>query len=205
MHECLQAARAAFSGLAYKRFQHVPLYLEYAPRDIFTSSAASIREPPAPATDAALLQDSAPRPAGTPAVEQVTSNTLLDNTDDDAAEAASVYVKNVAFATSQETLRAVFDQGAAAIGGQLRAVRMVMGKRPDGRRVPKGFAFAEFDCRDTARAVLRALQGRTVDGHALQLELSTKKALAAGNAQVCTFSICKALTTQMSLRFDTCT
>ncbi len=37
--EFLEAAdaRAAFRGLAYKRFQHVPLYLEWAPADIFTT------------------------------------------------------------------------------------------------------------------------------------------------------------------------
>ena len=37
--EFLEAAdaRAAFRGLAYKRFQHVPLYLEWAPADIFTA------------------------------------------------------------------------------------------------------------------------------------------------------------------------
>ena len=37
--EFLEAAdaRAAFRGLAYKRFQHVPLYLEWAPADICTT------------------------------------------------------------------------------------------------------------------------------------------------------------------------
>ena len=29
-------ARTAFRKLAYKRFQHVPLYLEWAPADVFT-------------------------------------------------------------------------------------------------------------------------------------------------------------------------
>lgn len=32
-------ARRAFKGLAYKRFQHVPLYLEWAPADIFSAPA----------------------------------------------------------------------------------------------------------------------------------------------------------------------
>jgi multiple RNA-binding domain-containing protein 1 len=32
-------ARAAFRKLAYKRFQHVPLYLEWAPADVFTVRA----------------------------------------------------------------------------------------------------------------------------------------------------------------------
>ena len=32
-------ARRAFKGLAYKRFQHVPLYLEWAPADVFSAPA----------------------------------------------------------------------------------------------------------------------------------------------------------------------
>ncbi len=36
-------ARAAFRGLAYKRFQHVPLYLEWAPADIFTTKVPTRR------------------------------------------------------------------------------------------------------------------------------------------------------------------
>ncbi len=31
-------ARSAFRGLAYKRFHHVPIYLEWAPSDIFTAA-----------------------------------------------------------------------------------------------------------------------------------------------------------------------
>ena len=32
-----QDARRAFKALAYKRYQHVPLYLEWAPKGIFSS------------------------------------------------------------------------------------------------------------------------------------------------------------------------
>ncbi len=34
-------ARSAFRGLAYRRLQHVPLYLEWAPRGIFAGPAAA--------------------------------------------------------------------------------------------------------------------------------------------------------------------
>ena len=33
-------ARRAFKSLAYKRFHAVPLYLEWAPKDIFTAASA---------------------------------------------------------------------------------------------------------------------------------------------------------------------
>ena len=176
----MQEARAAFSGLAYKRFQHVPLYLEFAPRDIFDAPAAPPRDAP-PGSDAEVLASVVPK-ARKPANTTATATPEADN--DDAADAVSLYVKNVSFSTSQEALRAFFDQGAAAAGGQLRAVRLVLRKRPDGKVVPKGFAFAEFDGRDTARAVMKALQSRVLDGHPLQLELSTKKSVSAPTTKV---------------------
>jgi RNA recognition motif. (a.k.a. RRM, RBD, or RNP domain) len=94
---------------------------------------------------------------------------------------ASLYV---AFSTLQGTLRLFFDQGAVVCGGALRAVHMVMGKRPDGH-VPKSFAFTEFDSRDMARAVLQQMQGRMPNGHPLQLKLSTKKGVSTQRSKVC--------------------
>ena len=39
-------ARRAFRSLAYKRFQHVPLYLEWAPADIFTAKVHTRKPTP---------------------------------------------------------------------------------------------------------------------------------------------------------------
>ena len=36
-------ARRAFKGLAYKRFQHVPLYLEWAPLNVIISKVCNRR------------------------------------------------------------------------------------------------------------------------------------------------------------------
>ena len=38
------SARRAFRGLAYKRFKHVPLYLEWAPKDVFHNLVATSKE-----------------------------------------------------------------------------------------------------------------------------------------------------------------
>ncbi len=39
-----QDARSAFRALAYKKYQFVPLYLEWAPRDIFSPSAPTLKD-----------------------------------------------------------------------------------------------------------------------------------------------------------------
>ncbi len=55
--------------LAYKRFQHVPLYLEWAPKDIFTSPATGTvqrpAEQPAAAATAAAAGQAVAAAAGT--------------------------------------------------------------------------------------------------------------------------------------------
>jgi hypothetical protein len=51
-------ARRAFKGLAYKRFQTVPLYLEWAPAGLFNADApiASIKPAPPPASQPVSAQ-----------------------------------------------------------------------------------------------------------------------------------------------------
>ena len=175
----LQAARKAFAGLAYKRFHHVPLYLEYAPKRVFT--AAAMEPGPKQAAAGTAAMPAAPDAQAASAHGELQQHSEAD---DDAADSATLYVKNVSFSTTQDALRTLFDQGAAACGGMLRAVRVVMHTRPDGKAVPKGFAFAEFGSHDTARSVLAKLQGHRLDGHALQLELSTRKGLGVATTKV---------------------
>ena len=158
----VQAARAAFSGLAFKRFQHVPLYLEYAPKDAFAAK-------PAPA---------AAQPAGEAAAHPAASIMADSAAVDDAADSATLFIKNLSFDTTADTLHTFCAKAAQKTGGDLRTIRLVTGKRPDGKVVPRGFAFAEFSDGHTARALLKAMQGATLDGHSLELQLSAKKGIS---------------------------
>jgi len=80
-------ARRAFKGLAYKRFQHVPLYLEWAPMGTFIKK------------DKELLTSSTPAAPAAAEVEQ--------EEEQDSEEATySLFIKNLSFNTTEEGLKA---------------------------------------------------------------------------------------------------
>ena len=92
----------AFKALAYKRYQHVPIYLEWAPANIFRADApkAGALTRLAPSAPAAQL-------ANAPAAADVAGNAaetgaaaaaaVLPEVEDN--DTSTIYVKNLAFAT----------------------------------------------------------------------------------------------------------
>ena len=56
--------RNHLQGLAYKKFQHVPLYLEWAPKDIFTSFAPALTVAAAAAKMAEKVEEKVCRQQG---------------------------------------------------------------------------------------------------------------------------------------------
>ena len=98
MHTC-----RAFKSLAYKRYQHVPIYLEWAPANIFRADAPKPRQPlalplPTPAAAAAPGTNSAPEAAAA-AVDAAAATAAVVLPDVEDTESSTIYVKNLAFAT----------------------------------------------------------------------------------------------------------
>ncbi len=99
---CVRTCRA-FKSLAYKRYQHVPIYLEWAPANIFRADAPKPRQPlalplPTPAAAAAPGTNSAPQAAAAAAdAAAATAAVVLPDVED--TESSTIYVKNLAFAT----------------------------------------------------------------------------------------------------------
>ena len=97
---CVRTCRA-FKSMAYKRYQHVPIYLEWAPANIFRADAPKPRQPLAlplrtPAPAAAPGNASAPEAAAAAAVAATAAVVFPDVED---TESSTIYVKNLAFAT----------------------------------------------------------------------------------------------------------
>ncbi|KAF4035641.1 RNA recognition motif-containing protein [Phytophthora infestans] len=154
-------ARKAFRSLAYKKYQHVPLYLEWAPVKVFDRPASS---------------------TNTSSSEQKgikTTSAVVPDVDDDADAAVgdachTICVKNLNFSTKEPALEKIF-----ARCGKLRKVTVARRKDPKRGMLSMGFGFVEYvDAKDTERA-LQTLQNTVVDGHALNLKLSQKKASTA--------------------------
>jgi multiple RNA-binding domain-containing protein 1 len=171
-----KAAKRAFAALAYARFQRAPLYLEWAPEAIFVRPAAgaaggggvgapATAQPPPPPPP---LPPPPPPPAAGAAAPAP------------PAGATTLFVKNLAFSSTEEGLRGVF-----APCGTLRSVRIPRkrggggggggGGARGGEGAPAlslGYGFVEFAEAAGAAAALRTRQGAQLDGHALELRVS---------------------------------
>ncbi len=167
--------RAAFKGLAYKRYHEVPLYLEWAPRDIWESPA------PVTATAAAALASKSSNDKDNHGGDGGGADHGGDGDagggDDtgsggNGAQLACIYVKNLNFKTADAALQRHFDAALSSAGGTLHSVKVARRKGPDGKLLSMGFGFVETDSEAAAKAAIKQLQGSLLDKHKLQLQLS---------------------------------
>lgn len=125
-HKCYthlsHMCRAAFKALAYKKYQQVPLYLEWAPVGIWDT--------PPPAAPAATSPSSPRPPAGVkvhskPLNDAAAAAQCLEDADDtEQGPVVSIYVKNLNFATTDASLKSHFDSAISAAGGQIHSAKV---------------------------------------------------------------------------------
>jgi multiple RNA-binding domain-containing protein 1 len=176
-----QDARAAFKGLAYKRYQSVPLYLEWAPSSVFNRPLAS--QPQEEERKDAQLGDSSRLVSpstikrrsderGDAAAVDVMAELATAASADEAVATTTIYVKNLSFESDETALTAHVQPAVEAAGGSLRSVKIARRKAKDGRVLSSGFGFVECSSESVARDVIKALQGTTLGGHRLVLQLA---------------------------------
>ena len=144
-------AQRAFRGLAYTKYKSVPLYLEWAPLDVLAAPPVSS--------------------SGAEAEGKAEDGEATEK----GSGVVSLYVKNLAFSTTDADLARHFDTIVSEIGGQLRSARVARRTHINGTIVSAGYGFVEVDSEEAAKHVLQKLQGSVLDGHALQLRRSAKK------------------------------
>ncbi|GLT73752.1 hypothetical protein SLA2020_455890 [Shorea laevis] len=158
-------ACAAFKGLAYKRYKDAPLYLEWAPGNILSPKSAS-------KDDEKNIEAVGERDAKRVILEQRVEGISDMDIDPDRIESRSLFVKNLNFKTSDESLKKPFSEEMKE--GKIQSVR-VKKHVENGKQVSMGYGFIEFDSVETATRVCSDLQGTVLDGHALILQLSCKE------------------------------
>lgn len=84
-----------------------------------------------------------------------------------------LYVGNLSFGTTEETLRAAFEAG----GRQVREVSMVT-DRTTGQ--PRGFAFVEMGTAADAQAAITELNGKDLEGRALTVNEARERSSGGG-------------------------
>ena len=170
-------ARKAFKGLAYKRYKHVPIYVEWAPVGVFTGDAPKTNK---------KQGNNSEGPRSVPRADTINSadEKLQVEKDDDEDELSSrLFVKGLSFQTSEAALRAHFLRAASTASGRVLAANVATQRGPGGATLSRGFGFVEFDTPAVARAAKRAMQGKALEGRALKLELSSTGGNKDSNTQ----------------------
>jgi multiple RNA-binding domain-containing protein 1 len=154
-------ARRAFRRLAYTKFKHIPLYLEWAP---LSDEANEQNEP---TTGGHVVKD---------VVDKDLKSNALSNEAADEAVSQSIYIKNLNFLTSEEQLKNAFVKA----GFQPHNVKIPMKAAPlkksgsPGEPLSMGYGFVEFGSEEDALNAMKSLQGKLIDGHAVSIQLSAK-------------------------------
>jgi multiple RNA-binding domain-containing protein 1 len=156
-------AKKAFKRLAYRRFKHVPIYLEWAPLAARTEEGDKAMENNSyPATNTQIMPLSE-------SIEDVDAD-VFDGT------VSTIYIKNLNFASTEETLRQVFEKNVGAV----RSVRIPQKVAPvkngeEPQLMSMGYGFVELDSEGAVKKALQVLQGKLVDGHAWEVTVSSNK------------------------------
>ncbi|XP_012282363.1 probable RNA-binding protein 19 isoform X2 [Orussus abietinus] len=168
-------ARKAFTGLAYTKFKHLPLYLEWAPEDSFSTAPSESRK-----------KDKEERGKGKSAEtketikEKIEEPEKLENgkeEEEDVEEEeependTTLFVKNLNFSTTEEALKKHFNKC-----GKLHYISIATKKDPKnpGAKLSMGYGFIRYKRKaDTDRA-LKDLQTSTLDGKTLELKRSER-------------------------------
>ena len=147
-------ARSAFQSLAYRKFKDSVLFLEKAPKTLFTSDDTIIE---------------APKPAASDLLAQEESNLAT-------ATKATLFVRNLNFSTTALDLRDLFMPLQGFLSATVKT--KTDAKRP-GQTLSMGFGFVEFQSREDAQSATTAMNGYKLAGHELMIKESNKAIDAA--------------------------
>ncbi|THU52618.1 hypothetical protein C4D60_Mb10t05850 [Musa balbisiana] len=166
-------ARAAFKGLAYKRYKDVPLYLEWAPGDILSSNPKSQNGE----KNSVIGEEHVKKVL----LEQSVEGIPEEEIDPDKMESRSLFVKNLNFKTTDDTLKKHFSDKMK--NGTIKSVK-VKKHQKNGKDVSMGFVLDSLNSilwklqpayARIYSSLYFTLQGTVLDGHALILQLCHSK------------------------------
>lgn len=170
-YETPDDAAKGFRGVAYRRLGNSVIYLEKGPLGMFVEGftpAANVTSTSAAPPDASTASTHAVR-----LPEQVTK--ALDEPEDEPPihGGTTLYLKNLAFATTQERLHKIFSHLPSFSFARVQT--KVDPKRPDVR-LSMGYGFLGFKDAEGAKKALKSVQGFVLDGHALHVSFAGRGA-----------------------------
>lgn len=154
-------AKRAFTKLAYTKFQHVPLYLEWAPMAVFSTPPKERKTEPE-ATSTNIVGEETKKLEEKEEEEE-------EEEEEETLPGSTLFIKNVNYSTTEETLRETFSKCGVV-------KRCTISKKRDksGKLSSMGYGFVHYKTAEAAQKAIRQLQNCTVDEHQLELKVSDR-------------------------------
>ena len=154
-----QEARDAFKKLAYRPFKSVPIYLEWAPVDVFDADPAEREKVMQEDTDAAAAvaaEKKVDKKVETEKMdEEEKDNNDEDGYFDECEPESTLFVKNLNFDTNEQSLQRLFAKVA-------RCRAMIARKiAPNKETLSMGYGFVQFKKASHAREAIKTLQNHS--------------------------------------------
>ncbi|XP_060775388.1 probable RNA-binding protein 19 [Neoarius graeffei] len=151
-------AKRAFTRLAYSKFQHVPLYLEWAPTAVFST--------PPKQHKAAVNKNAADQQTDTNKKEEDEE----EEEEEEILPGSTLFIKNLNYGTTEESLQETFSKC-----GALKMCSISKKREKSGKLSSMGYGFIQYKTPKAAQKAIRQLQHCTVDGHQLELKISERE------------------------------
>uniref|UniRef100_A0A8C0ILD7 Probable RNA-binding protein 19 n=1 Tax=Chelonoidis abingdonii TaxID=106734 RepID=A0A8C0ILD7_CHEAB len=145
-------AKRAFTKLAYSKFQHVPLYLEWAPMGVFSCPPPEKKQPEIPGEEGEARLGT----AGDETEEAKKGSediAVEEEEEEESVPGCTLFIKNLNFATTEDTLKETFSKV-----GALKSCTISRKIDKAGTLLPMGFGFVEYKKPEHAQKALRQLQ-----------------------------------------------
>lgn len=148
-------ARKAFKSLAYTKYKHMPLYLEWAPENTFRSKEEEIQKIDEVNNDKKEVEETI-----------VEENRPPENN-------STLYIKNLNISTTEETLEKIFNNC-----GTIHSIQIVKMKN-----LSLAYGFIQYKLSTSADKALKNLQHKIIDGNKIDLKRSDRTTKASLTAE----------------------
>lgn len=167
-------ARKAFKKLAYSKFKHVPLYLEWAPENALKEDDKI--DDKVEKNEDKLEQE--PEQEEQPKAEQLKED---DDDDDTPPESnTTLFIKNLNFETDETKIRDAFKHI-----GPIHTIQIAKKRNPENskKQIPLGYGFIQFKMSSSAEKALRAMQFSEIDDKRIELKRSDRTLQVTAQAE----------------------
>ncbi|CRG97740.1 snoRNA-associated small subunit rRNA processing, putative [Plasmodium gallinaceum] len=173
-------AKKAFISNSYIRYKKLPLYLEWAPINLYEKKIEeNDMEKNNSNSNDPKKKDIDPVLNNTNEIKKNEDEILENETSDEEITHASIYIKNINFNTKEEDLKNLFKNLEGFLTCNIVKSKKVISQKEyeknnsvEPKYLSLGYGFAEFKSKEFAIEAIKKLTGTSLDDHILELSLS---------------------------------